>query len=107
MNVLFVCSRNKWRSLTAETIYKNNPSHTVKSAGTSSVARIVVSEKLLKWADIVFIKEKKHRLLLEQNFNEVTKAKEIITLEIEDNYKYMDSELIEVIKDSVDFYLKD
>lgn len=25
MNVLFVCSRNKWRSLTSETIYKNTP----------------------------------------------------------------------------------
>jgi predicted protein tyrosine phosphatase len=27
VNILFVCSRNKWRSATAETIYQNHPDH--------------------------------------------------------------------------------
>jgi predicted protein tyrosine phosphatase len=33
--------------------------------------------------------------------------KKIIILNIEDNYTYMDEELIEIIKTSVDFYLED
>ena len=32
--ILFVCSRNKRRSLTAETIFKNEPAWEVRSAGT-------------------------------------------------------------------------
>ncbi|NII84084.1 hypothetical protein [Pedobacter sp. SG918] len=43
MNILFVCSRNKWRSATAENIYKNHPDHQVRSAGTAPSARIKIS----------------------------------------------------------------
>ena len=53
MNILFVCSRNKWRSRTAEEIFKNNGVHPVKSAGTENSARIRVSENFLVWADII------------------------------------------------------
>ncbi|RYD74309.1 MAG: protein tyrosine phosphatase, partial [Sphingobacteriales bacterium] len=45
MNILFVCSRNKWRSATAETIYKNHPEHQVRSAGTEPSARIKLNAK--------------------------------------------------------------
>lgn len=58
--ILFVCSRNKWRSLTAETIFKNNPSFDVKSAGTENSARIKVNSNHIHWADLIFVMEKKH-----------------------------------------------
>ena len=32
-NILFICSRNRWRSLTAETIYKKHKTIRAKSAG--------------------------------------------------------------------------
>ncbi|MFD2284903.1 hypothetical protein ACFSOV_02195 [Pedobacter petrophilus] len=51
MNILFVCSRNKWRSATAESIFKNHPIHQVRSAGTEPSARIKLSAKHLTWAD--------------------------------------------------------
>ena len=54
MNILFVCSRNEWRSPTAEEIYKNSTKHVARSAGTSDNARIKVSERLLDWAEVVF-----------------------------------------------------
>ena len=105
MNILFVCSRNKWRSRTAETIYKNSPDFSVRSAGTDSSARIKVSAKLIGWADIIFAMEKKHRQRLIENFPALTADKQIIVLDIPDEYQYMDSELIEIIKTSVSTYL--
>ena len=68
MNILFVCSRNKWRSRTAETIFKNNQKHNVKSAGTENDARIKVTEKLISWSDLIFVMEKKHRERLKEKF---------------------------------------
>lgn len=105
MNILFVCSRNKWRSLTAETILKKHPQHQIKSAGTAKEARIKVTEKLLLWADLIFVMEKKHKSILNQKFGQVLQDKEIIILNIEDVYPYMDEELIETLKLSTAQYL--
>src|SRR5690606_646601 len=102
---LFVCSRNKWRSLTAEKIYKNRRDFNVKSAGTENSARVKVNSKLLAWADIIFVMEKHHKGKLVQNFPEETRDIEIIVLEIPDVYKYMDKELIEEIETGIEGYL--
>ena len=51
--------------------------------------------------------EKKHRQRLIQKFPDETNEKKIIILDIEDNYKYMDTELIEIIKTSVEPHLQD
>jgi len=61
MNILFVCSRNEWRSRTEETIYKDSQDYRAKSAGTNSSARIKVTSKLIDWADIIFAMEKEHK----------------------------------------------
>jgi len=37
--ILFICSQNKWRSLTAEKMLENS-NYAVKSAGTEKGARI-------------------------------------------------------------------
>ena len=105
MNLLFVCSRNNWRSSTAETIYKNSQDHKVKSAGTEPSAKIRVSSKDILWADIIFTMEKKHKQRLLDSFPIETKQKQLVILDIEDDYKYMDEELVEMIKLSVDPYL--
>jgi len=103
--VLFVCSRNKWRSLTAETIYKNSSDFNVKSAGTENSARVKVNSKLLVWANLIFVMEKHHKEKLIMNFPNETEKANIIVLEIPDNYKFMDKELIEEIQTSVSGYL--
>ncbi|WP_316797150.1 protein tyrosine phosphatase [Pedobacter agri] len=95
MNILFVCSRNKWRSTTAETIYKNHATHQVRSAGTEPSARIKLTEKHLFWADIIFVMEKKHRQRIIAKFGEGITDKQIIVLDIPDEYQYMDEDLIE------------
>ncbi|KAM3115490.1 hypothetical protein [Phormidesmis sp. 146-33] len=61
--LLFVCSHYKWRSLTAETLYRGDDlfelpargRYAVKSAGTEQGARIRVTEGLLGWADLIFV----------------------------------------------------
>ena len=105
MNILFVCSRNNWRSPTAESIYKGRQDHQVKSAGTEPSAKIKVSARDILWADLIFAMEKKHKQRLLDKFPNETEHKKIIILDIEDEYTYMDKELIEMIKLSVDAYL--
>jgi protein-tyrosine phosphatase len=105
MNLLFVCSRNQWRSPTAEEIFKNSQEHQVKSAGTEPSARIKLTEKLINWADIIFVMEKKHKDRIEQRFATVVDEKELIVLDIPDDYQFMDEELVDLIKLSVSAYL--
>ncbi|WP_316849765.1 low molecular weight protein tyrosine phosphatase family protein [Pedobacter agri] len=95
MNILFVCSRNKWRSATAETIYKNHPEHQVRSAGTEPSARIKLNAKHVIWADLIFVMEKKHKRRIEEKFSEEIVDKKIVIMDILDEYQYMDKELIE------------
>jgi predicted protein tyrosine phosphatase len=83
MNVLFICSRNQWRSRTAEEIFKDNGLHAVRSAGTEPGARIRVNEKMIQWADIIFVMEKRHRQRLQENFSESTNGKEHVILDPE------------------------
>ncbi|HEY8934871.1 MAG TPA: protein tyrosine phosphatase [Cyclobacteriaceae bacterium] len=105
MNVLFVCSKNRWRSRTAETIFKDNQDHDFRSAGTESDARIKVNEKLISWADLIFVMEKRHKQRLLDRFDHLLNDKKIVILEIEDNYQYMDEELIDTLRISVNPYL--
>ena len=106
MRVLFSCSRNKWRSRTAETIFKNNSDHQVKSAGTSNEARVKVSEKIIAWADLIFVMERHHKEKFKEKFRSLMDQKRIIVLDIPDEYKYMDDELIEILKTSPSPYLQ-
>jgi predicted protein tyrosine phosphatase len=105
VNILFICSRNKWRSATAETIYKNHADHQVRSAGTEPSARIKISAKLIIWADLIFVMEKKHKQRIAKRFPEEIYEKEIIILDIPDDYQYMDEELIDEIESKVADYL--
>lgn len=106
MNVLFICSKNKWRSRTAETIFKNSSEHKIKSAGTDDGARIKLTAQHLSWADIIFVMENKHRKIIQQQFRENVDGNKIIVLDIADEYQYMDEELISILKTSVIPFLK-
>lgn len=105
MNILFVCSRNKWRSATAETLYKNHPDHEVRSAGTAPSARIKINAKHIIWADAIFVMEKRHKQIISERFSEEIQEKEIVTLNIPDDYQYMDEALIEEITTKMSGYL--
>lgn len=107
MNILFICSRNKWRSRTAETIFKNHPFHGVRSAGTASSARIRVQENHIKWADVILVMEDHHKRRLRERFGKALRQKKISVLHIPDNYEYMDEELIEILTISCQSYFEE
>ena len=105
VNLLFVCSRNQWRSPTAEEIYKNQQGLSVRSAGTEPSARIKLNSKTISWADIIFVMEKKHKERIVQNFKHEIENRPIVILDILDEYEFMDPELVEDIRTKVDNYL--
>ena len=96
--ILFVCSRNQRRSLTAETIFKSDPAWDVRSAGTEESARIKVTAGHLGWADVIVVMEKRHKERLRQKYPEELSAKKCVCLFISDDYEFMDPRLIELLR---------
>jgi predicted protein tyrosine phosphatase len=99
--ILFVCSRNRRRSLTAETTFKSEPAWEVRSAGTEESARIKVTAGHLGWADVIVVMEKRHKERLQQNYPEALAAKRCVCLFISDDYEFMDSNLIELLREKM------
>ena len=105
MNILFVCSQNKCRSLTAEKIFNGVNGHNVRSAGTEKNSRIKVTPGLIGWADMIFCFEKKHLRRLREKYSDEISGKDIVTLNIPDDYEYMDEELQDILRSYVEEYL--
>lgn len=101
LKVLFICSRNQWRSPTAEKVWRSHPRLSVRSAGTSPNARRHVSPEDIAWADVVFVMEEKHKSRLVAAYARLLEHKPIHVLDIPDEYKYMDPELVEELQRSV------
>ncbi len=96
--LLFICSRNRRRSLTAEKLFENFPTYQVRSAGTQPAARIVVTAGHLGWADSIFVMEKSHLQRLRRKFPDALQGKRVITLHLRDEYEFMQPELIEELR---------
>lgn len=96
--LLFVCSRNRLRSLTAEKLFEGFPAYQARSAGTQPDARIVVTEGHIGWADLVFVMEKSHLRRIREKFPEALQGKRVITLYIPDDYDFMQPELIDELR---------
>lgn len=95
VNILFVCSRNQWRSPTAEKVWRNRAGLSTRSAGTSRHAKRKVSPEDIRWADVIMVMEQKHKNRLAAEYGRLLKHKSLHILEIPDHYKYMDPELVE------------
>ena len=100
-HILFVCSRNQWRSPTAEQVWRRHPALSVRSGGTSPSARHTVSDADIEWADVVMVMEPKHKKRLVASFGGLLSGKPVHVLDIPDEYRYMDPELIELLTQSV------
>lgn len=107
LKILFICSQNKWRSRTAEHIFKNKAGWTVRSAGTDRAARIRLNANHVRWAEVIFVMEDKHKSRLIRHFRPQLKEQEIIVLDIPDEYQYLDPDLIDILEQSVHYYLEE
>ena len=104
-NILFVCGRNKWRSPTAERLYKNDNRINVKSAGMSSKSSHQISDKDILWADLILVMERKYKSWILGKYQHL-QLPLIESLDIPDEYEYLDDELVEIIKTSVEYHIQ-
>jgi predicted protein tyrosine phosphatase len=103
--LLFICSRNQWRSPTAAALFKNSDLYVARSAGTSARARIKITSGLINWADRIFVMEKRHLAIIDRQYHDDLAGKQIVILHISDDYQYLDPELIEILRSLLAEYL--
>ena len=98
LRVLFICSRNRRRSPTAERVFSERHDLEVLSAGLAPDAEEVVTAEMLEWADMIFVMEKFHRARLQRRFGPHIRRRRIVCLDIADKYAFMDEALVELIE---------
>jgi|SRR6185436_15672555 len=98
IRTLFVCYYNRKRSATAERVFGRDPGLDVRSAGTSDEAMVQVNERMLDWADVVFIMDDDQRRELARLFPSHPALKQLICLDILDKYEFLDPELVSLLE---------
>jgi len=98
LRLLFICSRNQWRSPTGEAIYRREDGVEARSAGTAKAARRRVSLDLTM--------EEKHSAWLRAEFRQEMSSKKIHVLDIPDEYRFMDGDLVTLIRETVDILIE-
>ena len=101
-NVLFICSQNRWRSPTAEKTYERDDRVRVRSRGTSANAQRTVRQPDLAWADVIMVMEDKHMRRLRADFPAALVSKDVHVLDIPDDYRYMDPELVALLESAIE-----
>ena len=99
--ILFLCSQNKLRSPTAESIFCDREGWIVRSAGLNSGAEVYISTEDVEWAEYIFVMEQAHKRKLRKKFRNLITNQKIICLGIPDDYEFMDKELIKILEDKV------
>lgn len=104
--VLFICSRNRLRSPTAEQVFSTVPGVETDSAGLAPDADCPLSADQVEWAELIFVMEKRHRTQLAQRFKGQLSGKKVVCLDIPDNYQFMQAELVVLLEKRVSGYLR-
>lgn len=104
-HVLFLCSRNRLRSPTAEQVFADWPGIETSSAGLDHDAENPLTPELLAWADLVFVMERVHRARLSARFKPYLDGKRVVCLAIPDRYRYMEPALVRLLQAKVPRHL--
>ncbi|WP_028579572.1 low molecular weight protein tyrosine phosphatase family protein [Desulfogranum japonicum] len=105
-NILFICSQNKLRSPTAETIFSDKEGFDVLSAGLNNDAEIPLTKELVEWAETIFVMEKSQKNKLQKKFRKSLNKQRVICLDIPDDYEYMQPELVTIFNSKLDNFFK-
>ncbi|MCK2023034.1 hypothetical protein KZC52_08880 [Microbacterium sp. kSW2-24] len=106
MNVLFVCSRNRLRSPTAENVFRDWPGIRVASAGLKPDAEERLTPDDLDWADLVLVMEKRHKSEISRRFMPHLRDVRIVVLGIPDDFDFMDPQLVDLLQRKVPPHLR-
>jgi predicted protein tyrosine phosphatase len=93
-NALFICSRNRLRSPTAEQVFATWPGIETDSAGLDNDAIVPLSPEQIERADIIFVMEPSQRSRLNKRFRRHLNGKRVICLGIPDDYQLLDPALV-------------
>ena len=104
--VLFICSRARQRSPTAERVFGGRPNVETASAGLAPDADEPLTPDHLEWADMIFVMEKVHRARLNRRFKPWLKTTRVICLDIADDYDFMDPALVALLEARVGSHLR-
>ena len=96
--VLFVCSRNRLRSPTAERVFGGRADLEVASAGLAPDAEEPVTPEHLEWAELIVVMEPRHRAALARRFKRRLRHARIVCLDIPDDYAFMDPALVKLLE---------
>lgn len=102
LHVLFVCGKNRWRSPTAEAIFADRADIACLSAGVSRDADTPVTAELLDWADLILVMERDHQARLAARHRPHLAGKRVACLAIPDRYRFMDPELVRLLRRKVE-----
>lgn len=105
LRVLFVCTQNKVRSLTAEHLYRERHDLDVRSCGTAPFAKNQLTEEVMHWAEMVFIFDDSQQEVIEKRFGKDALGKEVIKLGLEDIYQYKSESLVNKLIAKIEPYL--
>lgn len=97
---------NRFRSRTAEDLYKKDDRLEVKSAGIFPDAKQPVTKELLDWADYVIAMEDLQKNFIESAFPDEAGNKPIYSLQIPDMFEYMEPELVKMLEERFENILK-
>jgi predicted protein tyrosine phosphatase len=103
---LFICSRNRLRSPTAEHIFAGWPGVATDSAGLAPDADVQLCAEQVAWATVIFVMENRHKSRLSSRFGRQLDGKRVICLGIPDNYAYMQPELVTLLEAKVGRFLR-
>lgn len=95
--ILFVCSRNRLRSPTAEQLFGTWPSLETDSAGLADDAEVPLCAEQLAWADLIVVMEAVHRRRLQTRHRAHLKGKRVVCVDIPDRYDFMQPELVDLL----------
>lgn len=99
--LLFLCFQNRRRSATAERVFSRREGLDVRSAGIGPDALVRVNERMLEWADTIFVMEEDHRSALQRAFPAHAALERVVNLEIADQYAFLDPELVRLLESRV------
>jgi predicted protein tyrosine phosphatase len=96
--ILFVCTANVDRSPTAESLYAGDPRYEVLSAGVAPYAVVSIDQRILEWADRIFVMNEshdRHKSRIAERFPRLERP--VIDLDIEDRWYRGDPELVAIL----------